>query len=343
MKDVKDLTLKELEKTLAGMAEERFHARQIWSWIYKKSAADFGVMSNLPGRLRSSLAKEFFIHSVSLAEKLISIDATQKLLLKLKDGNFIEAVIIPAEKRVTGCVSTQAGCKFACGFCASGAAGFKRNLTTGEIIEEVIFLKNNSADNRLTHIVFMGTGEPLDNYDNVIKAIRIINSEYSINLGARKITISTSGVIDCIERLSNEGLQVELSVSLHAADDKTRSRLMPINKAYPLKDLIAACRMYTEKTKRQITFEYILIKGVNSALQDALNLVKILKGLSPIKVNLIVSNIVKESNLEPADLKDVVAFKDCLLKHGINVTLRKPRGQDIDAACGQLRLRYEKK
>ncbi len=316
-----------------------FRARQIFAWVHKRKVFDFGKMSDMPSSLREKLKNKYSIQDLSIRNITRSRDGTQKYLFSLNDANLIEAVNIPAAGRVTGCVSTQAGCRFACKFCASGIQGFVRNLECSEIIEQILVL-DRDASGGLTNLVFMGTGEPLDNYDNVIKAARIINSQYSINLGARKITISTSGVIAGIERLSNEGLQIELSVSLHAADDRTRSSLMPINKVYPLSDLIKACRKYTEKTNRQITFEYILIKGINSTLQDALNLVKVLKGLSTIKVNLIVSNIVEESGLEPAGLKDAAAFKGCLIKHGINVTLRKPRGQDIDAACGQLRLRY---
>lgn len=342
MKDIKDLTLKELESIFADLAQERFHARQVYSWMYKKGVSDFSAMSDLPAGLRKVLAKEFSASCVFLAEKLKSRDGTQKLLLKLKDGNLLEAVIIPAQNRVTGCVSTQVGCKYACRFCASGAPGFKRNLTTGEIIEEVLFLKTNSEDNKLTHLVFMGIGEPLDNYDNVLKAIRIINSPDGLNIGARRITISTAGVITGIERLSHEKLQVELSVSLHAADDKTRSLIMPINKIYPLTGLLAACRQYIKKTNRQITFEYILIKGINSDLQNAKTLSKILRGLN-CKVNLIPGNPVNQLKAEPPNKSEILLFKDALLKSGINVTLRKPRGEDIQAACGQLRLGYEKK
>jgi 23S rRNA (adenine2503-C2)-methyltransferase len=341
MKDIKELTIKELETAFVDLGQERFHARQVYSWIYKKGIMDFSLMSNLSTGLRQVLAKEFFIRSFSLVEKLNSADGTQKLLLKLKDANFIEAVIIPAEKRVTGCVSTQAGCKYACGFCASGRLGFKRNLTTGEIIEEVLFLKNNSTGTKLTHLVFMGTGEPLDNYDNLLKAIRIINSPEGLNIGARRITISTCGIIPGIGRLSREGIQVELSVSLHAADDKTRSLLMPVNKIYPLKELLAACRGYAEKTNRQVTFEYVLIKGVNSDLQNAKRLGKLLLGLN-CKVNLIVYNPAADFKAEPPGKPEILMFKDALLKSGINVTLRKSRGLDIAAACGQLKLKHEK-
>jgi len=336
------LDLKELEEVLAGLRQRPFHARQIISWIYKKRVLGFDEMSDLPSDLRNSLKEEFYILGLKLIKKLKSYDGTEKFLFKLKDNNFIEAVIIPTEKRITGCISTQAGCKFACRFCASGALGFKRNLTAQEMIEEVLYLKNNSLGEKLTHIVFMGIGEPLDNYDSVIKAIRIINSPHTFNIGARRITISTSGVIPAIKKLAGEGLQIELSVSLHAADDKVRSRLMPVNKIYPLKDLIASCREYIRKTDRQVTFEYILIKGLNSALQDAQKLCILLKGLN-CKVNLIPCNAIKELKVAPPDKGEILSFRGCLLKSGINVTLRRPRGEDIEAACGQLRLRYEKK
>jgi len=342
MQDIKGLDLKELEKILTGWGEQPFHARQIFSWIYKKGALDFEAMSDLPSGLRRSLKESFDILSLKLIQSLKSSDGTKKFLFELKDHNFMEAVIIPAQKRVTGCISTQVGCKFACRFCASGTLGFKRNLTSPEMVEEVLYLKNNSQGRKLTHIVFMGIGEPLDNYDNVIKTIRFINSHHTFNIGARRITISTSGVIPAIKKLSGEGLQIELSVSLHSADDKTRSRLMPINKIYPLKDLISACREYIKKTNRQITFEYVLIKDINSGLPDARNLGKILKGMN-CKANLIPCNVIKELNVQPPQKPEILLFRDCLLKSGINVTLRMPRGEDIEAACGQLRLRYEEK
>lgn len=343
MRDIKDLTLNELEAVLIGWNESLFRAKQIFSWVYKKGAGSFEQMSDLSVNLRKRLKEDFYIYSCEVAQELKSIDGTQKLLFRLKDKNYIEGVIIPAEGRITGCISSQVGCKFACGFCASGLSGFKRNLTAGEILEQVLFLKTYAPENKLTHIVFMGTGEPFDNYDNVLKAARIINSEYAFNIGARRITLSTSGIINGIEKLAGEKLQIEISVSLHAADDKTRSGLMPINKKYPLKELIGACKDYIEKTDRQVTFEYALIKGVNSALKDAQNLNKILKGLRLCKINLIPANPIRKLKIEPPNKPDILLFRDYLLKHGVNVTLRKPRGIDIDAACGQLRLRYEGK
>jgi 23S rRNA (adenine2503-C2)-methyltransferase len=301
---------------------------------------DFDQMSNLPAELRLKMKEKFYIVGFKLVKKSISADQTQKLLLGLSDGNLIESVIIPADDRVTGCVSAQAGCKYACGHCASGVLGFKRDLSCGEILEQVLLIKCNSEGNKLTHIVFMGTGEPLDNYDNVLKAIRVINSKEALNIGQRRITISTCGLIPRIRQLAKEGLQIELSVSLHAADDVTRSRIMPVNKKYPLKELISALREYIKITNREVTFEYTMIKGLNSDTQSAKNLVTLLKGME-CKVNLIPCNPIKELGLEPPGKVDILLFRDVLIKADVNVTLRASRGQDIEAACGQLRLRYE--
>jgi 23S rRNA (adenine2503-C2)-methyltransferase len=339
-RNIKELTLEELKEALVSWKEPDFRAKQIFSWIYQKGANGFGQMSNLPQELRRRLEENFSLFSLELASSQESSDKTKKFLFRLFDDKHIEAVTIPAEKRLTGCISSQAGCKFACAFCASGALGFKRNLTAAEILDQVLFLKNSSG-RPLTHIVFMGTGEPMDNYDNVLKAIRIINSDYAFKIGARRITISTCGIIPGIKKLSSEGLQVELSVSLHAADDKIRDRLMPVNKIYPLKELFAALRQYVSQTDRQVTFEYILAKGINSDLPSAEKLSKIVKGLN-CKVNLIPVNPQKEERLQPPSGRDISFFRDALVKSGVAVTLRRPRGQDIEAACGQLRLRYEK-
>ena len=340
-KNINNLTLKELEGFLSGWRQDTFHARQIFSWIYKKGARDFDSMSDLPLGLRSLLKENFYLFDLKLIQLLKSKDGTKKLLLELEVGDFIEAVTIPTEKRITGCISTQAGCKFSCRFCASGLLGFKRNLTCAEMIEEILYLKNNTPDKKLTHVVFMGIGEPLDNYDSVLRTIRLINSPDLLKIGARRITISTCGIIPGIKRLAEEGLQIELSVSLHASDDKIRSQIMPINKIYPLEDLLNACREYIKRTNRQITFEYVLIKDINSDLQNAKKLSIILKSLN-CKVNLIPANVVKEQNIEPPNKLGILAFKEHLLKSGINVTLRRPRGEDVEAACGQLRLKHEK-
>jgi 23S rRNA (adenine2503-C2)-methyltransferase len=339
-KDIKELTLHDLGVFLADRDEEKFRAEQIFSWIYKKGEIDFSRMSDLSFSLRGILAKEFFISGLRPAGKAKSCDGTEKFLFRLDDGNLIEAVSIPAGGRVTGCISTQAGCKFSCKFCASALDGFKRDLSCGEMLDEALLLKYRSSAKKLTHLVFMGSGEPLDNYNNLLKAIRTINSSYAFNIAARRITISTCGIIPAIKRLAQENLQVELSISLHACDDKTRSRIMPVNKKYPLEELISACRDYIRKTNRQVTFEYILIKEINSDLPSAKNLGKILKGLN-CKVNLIPCNFIKELALQPPTPAEAGLFKRYLLQAGINATLRRPRGQDIEAACGQLRLKHE--
>jgi len=341
MEDIKNFTLKELELVLKEWGRPVFHARQISSWLYQKSAQDFEGMSDLPADLRKQLRENFYLSALKLARRQKSRDLTEKFLFALRDGDLIEAVSIPAEGRVTGCISTQVGCKFACRFCASGVAGFKRNLTCAEMLDEVLYLKNSSLTKKLTHLVFMGTGEPLDNYDNVMKAIRIINSKEGLNIGARRITISTCGIVSGIKRMSEEGLQIELSVSLHSPEDKIRSQLMPVNKKYPLKDLISACRQYVAKTNRQITLEYILIQGLNADLESAKKLCALLKNLN-CKINLIPANTVKELGIEPPNKLDILYFQDYLSKHGIKSLLRKTRGQDIDAACGQLRIRHAK-
>ncbi|MDP2941885.1 MAG: 23S rRNA (adenine(2503)-C(2))-methyltransferase RlmN, partial [Candidatus Omnitrophota bacterium] len=340
--EIEKLTLQELEGLLAGWGYKPFYAREIFRWIYGKLAEDFAQMTSLPLGLRDKLKENFSLRSLKLITQAASQDGTRKFLFALSDKSLIEAVLIPAQGRVTGCISSQAGCKFACRFCASGSDGFQRNLSAGEILDQVLCLKK-TAQGKLTHIVFMGTGEPLDNYENVLEAARMINSPFGFNIGARRITISTCGIAPAIEKLAREELQIELSVSLHAADDQTRNYLMPVNKKYPLKELLRACSAYIQRTNRQITFEYVLIQGVNSGLQNAKNLSRILKGLKLAKVNLIPANPLERLKIAPPDRQDMLLFKNELLKSGIPVTLRKPRGKDIEAACGQLRLRYEKK
>ena len=342
MQNIKDLSFDELKAILKDWGESEFHAKQIFSWLYKRAVPDFGQMTDIPLSLRGKLKENFLISCLTLEKKMQSSDGTEKLLFQLDDSNYIETVIIPEKNRVTGCLSSQAGCKFKCSFCASGRSGFKRNLQKVEILDQALFIKRALPEKDLTHIVFMGTGEPLDNYDNVLSAIRIINSHLGLNIGARRITISTAGFIPGIRRLKGEGIQLELSVSLHAAIDATRSFLMPINKVYPLKDLMKECREYINATNRQITFEYTLIQGINSDLQNAKELSKILRDMN-CKVNLIVCNPVEELGFNPPGKLEMLIFKDCLIKSGVRVTLRKARGKDIDAACGQLRLRYESK
>jgi 23S rRNA (adenine2503-C2)-methyltransferase len=357
MRDLAGIGLDELRKVIVSWGQPEFRAKQIFDWLYKKGALDFAQMTNLPAPLRARLEEEFAVTGVSVQDAQRSQDGTAKLLFRLRDGNFVEAVAIPAYgrapradrhcagtlsvERLTGCISSQAGCKYACAFCASGAAGFKRDLDAGEMCAELLFLKDRAGGKELSHVVFMGTGEPLDNYDNVMAAVRLINAPEGFGIGARRITISTCGIVPGILRLAGEGMQIELSVSLHAADDATRSALMPVDRVYPLKELLASCREYAGKTGRQVTFEYILIKGLNSGLRDADTLSRILKGIL-CKVNLIPMNPVGKKQWQPPAAAEVRQFRDRLLRAGVQATVRQARGEDIDAACGQLRLRYEK-
>lgn len=332
-------SLSEFSGLVREMGEEPFRAAQVFEWIYKKGVTDFSLMTNLPLALKNSLSERFVVLELELKDALISRDGTRKFLFGLPDGNSVEAVYIPASGRATGCISTQVGCKFSCRFCASGMLGFKRDLSCAEIIQQVLYLKNGSPDKKITHLVFMGTGEPLDNYENVIKAVKLINAPEGFNIGARRITISSVGIVPAIRKLAAEGMQIELSISLHAADDRTRSSIMAVNRLYPIAELIRACRDYARATGRQVTFEYILIRGLNSDLQTAQNLAKILRGWN-CKINLIPYNPVEESGFFAPARGEISDFKNRLLKSGVNATLRKPRGQDINAACGQLRLRH---
>lgn len=336
--NIKNLTLSELEEFLKRNDIPAFHSRQIFSWIYKKRVNDFQLMSDLSKELRDFLLKNFDFGLTKIITIEKSKDGTKKYAFQLKDKNTIESVLIPAKSRLTICLSTQVGCKFNCSFCLSASVGFVRNLETAEIIDQFILAEKN-VDRPITHIVFMGIGEPLDNYGNVLKAIRIFNSKFGPEIGARRITISTSGVIPSIKKLSGEKLQFELSVSLHSAIDSVRAKLMPINKKYPLDKLMPTLKEYIEKTNRQITFEYVLLKGINADKINAEALIKLLKGLN-CKINIIVYNISSLSKFSPPDLEQVNRFQSILEKGGINVILRQPRGQDINAACGQLRANY---
>jgi len=266
------------------------------------------------------------------------LDITEKFLIHLSDENVIECVLLREGRKITACVSTQVGCAMDCRFCASGILGFERNLTAGEIVEQALHIKNHLPPGvRLTNIVFMGIGEPLKNYDNVVKAVRIMNAEWGLGIGARHITISTVGIIDGMHRLAQEGIQVNLAISLHAPNDITRSKIIPSNKKIGIHNLIAAAREYFKTTRRDISFEYILVDGVNASEQDAESLARLLKGVQ-CNVNLLPVNPVEEFHLKPPSQKTIEMFCKILGKHGLVVTLRKKKGDNISAACGQLRL-----
>jgi len=337
IKDFKDLTFEQIVEYVKSLGQPSYRANQLMQWIYQKQITDFIKIINIPLDFRMKLNEDFFLSDICLKKRQISKDKTQKFLFGLKDQNSIETVFIPEEKRNTVCVSSQVGCKYGCKFCASGKSGFIRNLSQGEILNQLLFVRQHLGKKRITNIVFMGCGEPLDNYDNVLNSIRIITSPLGFAIGQRKITISTAGVVDGIKKLSREGLQIELSVSLHSADDSKRSQIMPINKKYPLSNLIASIKEFIAITKRKVTFEYLLLSGFNTSISDADSLIKLLKGVL-CKINLIAYNDIYANNEFSSPKKlELLFFKDYLKKNKIEVTIRKARGQDICAACGQLR------
>ncbi|NQT33205.1 MAG: 23S rRNA (adenine(2503)-C(2))-methyltransferase RlmN [Candidatus Omnitrophica bacterium] len=336
-KDIRSFTIEELEEEVTSMAQPAHRARQIFLWLNGKGASDFSEMSDLSKNFVTELKKKFYIEELKCEKHLTSADGTEKFLWKLKDGEHIETVFISEGKRKTLCLSSQVGCKIKCCFCASGIRGFIRNLEASEIVSQVLQVQKSSKF-RITNIVFMGMGEPFDNYDNVLKAIRIINHPAGIGIGARKITVSTCGITPAILKLAEEGLQVELSVSLHAANNELRNKLVPINRKYSLKDLLDCCMEYYRKTGRVITLEYALIKGCNDSMKDADDLAAAAKRLKA-KVNLIACNPYEDLSYEGPDKKHAGKFKDRLISLGITATLRKSKGSDILAACGQLAAR----
>jgi len=330
------LSREELAVLLAGMNVPRYRVDQIWSWLYVKRAAEWTAMTNLPAELREQLAGAFCLDSALAAGIEGEAGRTRKILVGLNDGEQVEEVLIPGgNDRKTVCISSQAGCRFHCAFCASGQAGFRRNLEAGEMVGQVI-LAAKAYNDRPSNVVFMGIGEPFDNYDAVLKAVRIINDKDGLGIGARKITISTCGVIPGIEKLAGEGLQVELSVSLHASADELRSKLMPVNRKYPLAQLIETCRKYFDKTGRIITFEYTLIRGLNDSASHARALVTLFSGL-PSRVNLIPLSPVEEFTGQASSREKAEVFMEILGRAGINVTFRESKGSSLKAACGQLR------
>ena len=333
------LSFDELEAFCREQRLPGFRAKQIWEWLYVKRVSSFEEMENLPAPLRALLGDEFRIRGPEKIGTKGAPGETQKLLLKLADGELIETVVIPAPRRQrnTVCVSSQVGCLFGCAFCASGQKGVIRNLSAGEIVGQVL-VAAELLGRRPDNVVFMGIGEPFDNYDEVLRAIRILNHPDGLCIGARRITVSTCGVVPGIQRLAEEGLQVELSVSLHAPDSETRSRIMPVNESWPLDELLSACADYTAKTRRIITFEYTLIKGLNDSAEQARQLTRLLKKF-PCRVNLIPLSPVEEFDGERPDSGTMKAFCQTLEKAGINTTLRDSKGSALKAACGQLRAR----
>ncbi len=338
MQTIYDLSLEELTSYVLAKSYKPFKAKQIYEWLYRKEVDCFAAMHNLNKELIQELEADFVIDPLKLKKQQISSDGTVKFLFELFDGALIETVLMAFDYGYSVCISTQVGCNMGCSFCASGLLKKQRNLTSGEIIAQVLWSKRylNKEDKRLSNIVVMGTGEPFDNYDELMKALYIINDPKAIEIGARHISISTCGLVDGIRRFAKEEKPFNLAISLHAPNDELRSKLMPINKAYPLKDLFAALREYSAYHNRRLTFEYLLLEGVNDSSKEADELAALLKGLNAY-INLIPYNNVSENSYRgTSDLK-ALGFYDMLKKRGVAVTLRQRRGVDIDAACGQLR------
>ena len=335
MKNIKQYNLDELKNEMISIGEKPFRAEQIFSWLYREKVKEFDEMTNLSLELREKLKAEYDICNFKIIRKQESSDGTKKYLFDVLDGNAIETVLMQYHHGKTICVSSQIGCKMGCKFCASTGIPFVRNLSAGEIVEQVIAVEQDILDN-ISNIVFMGIGEPLDNYENVMKTIKIINNPKGLNIGARHISISTSGIVPKIYDLANENMQCTLSISLHATNNKKRSEMMPVNNAYPIEELIKACKDYIKKTNKRISFEYALAKDNNDNLDDAKELVKLLKGML-CHVNLIPINKIENGKYTKSSNENIIKFRDYLNEKGIVATIRRELGSDIDAACGQLR------
>jgi 23S rRNA (adenine2503-C2)-methyltransferase len=332
---------------LAQLCQPSYRADQVLQWVYAKQASRFDEMTNVPAPLRQQLAAKFELDAVRAVKTRNATDTTEKFLFQLRDLSLIETVLIPAtpglttrSDRHTVCVSTQVGCAYGCKFCASGLEGVKRNLTAAEIVDQVCHVQKLSGE-RVCNIVVMGMGEPLANYDNLMRALRILNAPWALGIGARKITVSTVGLVPRIRQLADEPMQLRLAVSLHGATDEVRERIMPVNRKYPLKELLAACDYYVNTKHRMMTFEYILIDAVNDTLDQAAKLGAIGRRLRA-KVNLIPYNPVEGLPWKRPARDRCKAFQHALKTHGITATLRLEKGTDINAACGQLRLHHER-
>ncbi len=335
MKNIKEYNLDELQNELVALGEKKYRAEQIFKWLYVDKVKEFDEMTNLSIELREKLKKEYTMCNFKILKKQEASDGTKKYLFDVLDGNAIESVLMEYHHGKTICVSSQIGCKMGCKFCASTGIKFIRSLTCGEIVEQILAVEQDIGD-KISNIVFMGIGEPFDNYDNVMKAIKIINNQKGLNIGARHISISTSGLVPMIYKFADEELQCTLSVSLHATNDAKRSSMMPINNRYNIEELMEACKYYINKTNKRISFEYALAKDNNDNLDDAKELVKLLKGML-CHVNLIPINKIENGSYVKSTNENIIKFRDYLNKNGIVATIRRELGSDIDAACGQLR------
>ncbi len=332
---ISSLPLPQLTELLAAAGYPAFRAKQLYGWLHQRRVTAFAEMTNLPKAMQAWLDENYTIDALTVARKQVSKDGTVKYLFRLADGNCVESVLMFYEYGATICISTQVGCRMGCRFCASTQAGRVRDLTAGEICAEV-YTAQADTDQRISHIVLMGIGEPLDNYDEVMAFLRIITSAEGLCIGMRNISLSTCGLVPMIDRLAQEKLQLTLSVSLHAPNDELRSGMMPVNNAYPVRQLIAACRRYQKTTGRRISFEYSMVKGVNDSAECADELAALIRGMGA-HVNLIPINPVDGSPYTATDARNVQRFQKLLEERGVNATIRRRLGTDISAACGQLR------
>lgn len=344
MESIYNLSLQDLKEFSEECGWKPFRGQQIFQWLYRNRVDSFDEMSNLSKETREMLKSQFSMNPLTLVRKQVSRDGTTKFLFKTEDGALLESVMMVFDYGKSICVSSQVGCNMGCAFCASGLTKKKRDLTAGEMVAQFLAVQKelDKTGDRLSHIVVMGTGEPFDNYDNVMKFLEIVNTDLGLGIGARHITISTCGVVPGIYKFADAKTQYNLALSLHAPNNELRSKLMPINKAYPLEEVMKAMDYYCKKNNRRLTFEYILLKGVNDKPEHARQLAKLLKGYNAY-VNLIPYNSVDEKGFQSVSHAEAMVFYDQLMKQGIRCTIRKEHGNDIDAACGQLRIKEMKK
>lgn len=344
MYNIYDYSLPKLEELVVSLGEKKFRAEQLFKWVYKRGVKDFDLMSDISKSFRETLKTSFCLIKPTIYQKQVSSDGTVKLLLELEDGDKVETVLMRYNYGNVACVSSEVGCNMGCAFCASGLLKKKRELKVSEILGQVLVLNDlltsEGKGERITHVVVMGTGEPFDNYDNVMDFIRILNHPHGLEIGARHITVSTCGIVPKIYDYAREGLQINLAISLHAPSDEIRHKIMPISRVYPLNDLMEAVKYYEKTAGRRVTFEYILLRGINDSKKDAEDLAKLIKGTLAY-VNLIPYNEVNEMKYRRSESSSVKEFMDTLMKKGVNATIRKEFGSDIDAACGQLRAKDE--
>ena len=337
--EIKSLSLMQLKNTMIEMGEKAFRAKQIYEWLHQKQAESFDEMSNLSAALREKLKESCVLTTLKMLEVQTSkIDGTQKYLFALPDGNVVESVLMKYKHGNSVCISSQVGCKMGCRFCASTIGGWTRNLLPSEMLEQIYRIQKLSGE-RVSNVVVMGTGEPLDNYDNLLQFIRLLTDENGLHISQRNVTVSTCGIVPKMYELAEENLQITLAISLHASNQAKRAELMPIANKYSINEVLEACRNYFEKTGRRLTFEYSLVGGKNDTKEDAEELAHLIKGLN-CHVNLIPVNPIKERDYVQSDKKVIENFKNKLEKYQINVTIRREMGRDIDGACGQLRKSY---